>query len=379
MANCQEQEVFKIMLIVMKHDALPEDSDRVIKIIEKLGFQANLIPGANRTAIGITGNPGPVDATAFENLRGVAETIKVTKPYKLASLDFNPSKLVVRVGEARIGGDELTIIAGVCSVETREQAFTVAEAVKKSGAQMFRGGAFKPRTNPYAFQGLGEEGLQIMAEIRERWGLPIVTEAMDERGADLVEKYADCIQIGARNMQNFSLLKRVGRSSLPVLLKRGMSATLEDLLSASEYILAEGNKNVILCERGIRTFANHSRNTLDLSIVPAAQKLTHLPIIVDPSHGAGKTFMVAPLARAAVAVGADGIIVEMHPEPAKALSDSSQALTPAQYLEMVEQLKVLHDVMQAVLTFRGNNEQRQFAAETCPRRARRAGERLALY
>lgn len=328
---------------------MPEDVDGVVEIIEKLGFQAHLIPGANRTAIGITGNPGAVDATAFANLAGVAETIKVTKPYKLSSLDFNPSKLVVRVGKAAIGGDELTIIAGVCSVENREQAFTVAEAVKKSGAHLFRGGAFKPRTNPYAFQGLGEEGLQIMAEIRQTFGLAIVTEAMDERGADLVEKYADCIQIGARNMQNFSLLKRVGRSKLPVLLKRGMSATLDDLLSASEYILAEGNKNVILCERGIRTFATHSRNTLDLSIVPAAQKLTHLPIIVDPSHGTGKTFMVAPLAKAAVAVGADGIMVEMHPEPAKALSDGSQALTPLQYLEMVEQLKIIHAALSPVL------------------------------
>lgn len=334
------------MLIVMKSDAVPEDSERVIKIIENFGYQAHLIPGANRTAIGITGNAGAVDATAFENLPGVAQTIRVTKPYKLSSLDFNPTKLVVRVGEARIGGGELTLIAGVCSVETREQAFTVAEAVKKSGAKLFRGGAFKPRTNPYAFQGLGEAGLQIMAEIRDRFGLAIVTEAMDERGADLVERYADCIQIGARNMQNFSLLKRVGRSKLPILLKRGMSATLDDLLSATEYILAEGNKNVILCERGIRTFSDHSRNTLDLSIVPAAQKLTHLPIIVDPSHGTGKTFMVAPLARAAVAVGADGILVEMHPEPAKALSDGSQALTPAQYLEMVEQLKIIHDVLQ---------------------------------
>jgi 3-deoxy-7-phosphoheptulonate synthase len=337
------------MLIVMTPDALPKDSENVIRIIEKLGLKANLIPGANRTAIGITGNSGAVDATAFENLPGVAETIKVTKPYKLSSLDFNPSKLVVRIGGASIGGDELTIIAGVCSVETREQAFTVAEAVKKSGSKVFRGGAFKPRTNPYAFQGLGEEGLQIMAEIRDRFGLAILTEAMDERGADLVEKYADCIQIGARNMQNYSLLKRVGRSKLPVMLKRGMSATLDDLLSASEYILAEGNKNVILCERGIRTFSDHSRNTLDLSIVPATQKLSHLPIIVDPSHGAGKTYMVAPLAKAAVAVGADGIIVEMHPEPAKALSDGSQALTPTQYLEMVEQLKVIHDVLHPAL------------------------------
>lgn len=337
------------MLIVMKHDATQGDFDRVVEIIESLGFQAHLIEGANRAAIGITGNPGAVDPTAFENLSGVAETIRVTKPYKLSSLDFNPKRKIVRIGAAEFGGGNLEIIAGVCSVETREQTFTVAEAVKRSGAKLFRGGAFKPRTNPYAFQGLGEEGLQIMAEVRERFGLAIVTEAMDERGVDLVEKYADCIQIGTRNMQNFALLKRIGKSHLPIILKRGMSATLDDLLSAAEYILAEGNKNVILCERGIRTFSDHSRNTLDLSIVPAAKKVSHLPIIVDPSHGTGKTYMVAPLARAAVAVGADGILVEMHPEPARALSDGAQALTPAQYLEMVEQLKVIHEVVQPAL------------------------------
>lgn len=338
------------MLIVMKPDASPEDAERVAEVIKSFGFQPHLIPGVNRTAIGITGNNGSVDANAFEHLPGVAETIRVTKPYKLASLDFNPQRLTVRVGAARVGGDagELTLVAGVCSVETPEQVFTVAEAVRKSGAKIFRGGAFKPRTNPYAFQGLGEAGLQILAEVRERFGLAIVTEAMDERGADLVEKYADCLQIGARNMQNFSLLKRAGQSTLPVLLKRGMSATLEDLLSAAEYILAEGNKNVILCERGIRTFSNHARNTLDLSIIPAVKRVSHLPIIADPSHGTGKAFMVAPLARAAVAVGADGILVEMHPEPAKALSDGAQALTPAEYLEMVAQLRVIHEVMSPI-------------------------------
>ena len=340
------------MLIVMKHDARREDFDRVVEIIENLGYQPHLIEGANRTAIGITGNPGAVDPTAFENLPGVAETIRVTKPYKLSSLDFNPQRKVVRIGRAEIGGGNLEIIAGVCSVETREQTFTVAEAVRKSGAKLFRGGAFKPRTNPYAFQGLGEEGLKILAEVRERFGLAIVTEAMDEAQVDLVEKYADCIQIGTRNMQNYTLLKRIGKSALPIILKRGMSATLDDLLSAAEYILTEGNKNVILCERGIRTFADHSRNTLDLSIVPAAKKVSQLPIIVDPSHGAGKTYMVAPLAKAAVAVGADGILVEMHPEPAKALSDGAQALTPAQYLEMAAQLKVIHEVANPSIVLR---------------------------
>lgn len=333
------------MLIVMSHDAASADFDRVVEVIEGLGFQAHLIPGENRTAIGITGNQGPVESSAFENLPGVVATIRVTKPFKLASLDFHPQKSVVKIGNAEIGGEDLTLIAGVCSVENREQLFTVAETVAKSGAQLFRGGAFKPRTNPYAFQGLGETGLQMMAEVREEFGLPIVTEAMDEAGVDLVEKYADCIQVGARNMQNYSLLKRIGQSSLPVLLKRGMSATLDDLLSAAEYILHQGNQNVILCERGIRTFSDHARNTLDLSIVPAIKRISHLPVIVDPSHGAGKTYMVTPLARAGVAVGADGILVEIHPEPAKALSDGSQALTPPQYLELVEQIRMIHQLI----------------------------------
>jgi 3-deoxy-7-phosphoheptulonate synthase len=330
------------MLIVMKHDAREADFERVVETIEKMGYRAHRIPGAERMAIGITGNSGAVDASAFELLPGVAQTIRVTKPYKLSSLDFHPAKTVVRIGKTEIGGGELTLIAGVCSVESREQTFAVAEAVRKSGARLFRGGAFKPRTNPYAFQGLGEAGLQILAEVRERFGLAIVTEAMDDAQIDLVENYADCIQIGARNMQNFTLLKRAGKSHLPILLKRGMSATLDDLLSAAEYVMVQGNENVILCERGIRTFSDHSRNTLDLSIVPAIQKVSHLPVIVDPSHGTGKTFMVAPLARAGVAVGADGILIEMHPEPAKALSDGSQALTPTQYLELVEQLKIIH-------------------------------------
>lgn len=333
------------MLIVMSHDAEQRDFDRVVEVIENLGFQANLIPGENRAAIGITGNSGPVDSSAFENLRGVAATIRVTKPFKLASLDFHPAKTIVKVGQAEVGGDDLTLVSGVCSVENREQLFTVAKVVAQSGAQIFRGGAFKPRTNPYAFQGLGETGLQMMAEVREEFGLPIVTEAMDENGVDLVEKYADCIQVGARNMQNFSLLKRIGQSSLPVFLKRGMSATLDDLLSAAEYILAEGNPNVILCERGIRTFSDHARNTLDLSVVPAIKRVSHLPVIVDPSHGTGKTFMVTPLARAGVAVGADGIVVEIHPEPAKALSDGAQALTPEQYLELVEQIRMIHKLI----------------------------------
>ncbi len=330
------------MLIVMKADASRQDVERVVDVVESLGFKAHPMPGSSRTAIGITGNRGAVDPSNFENLPGVAETIRVTKPYKLISNDLRPDKSVIKIGTAAIGDGDLALIAGVCSVESHEQMFTVAEAVKKSGAKFFRGGAFKPRTSPYAFQGLGEKGLEMLVEVRDAFGLYIVTEAMDEHGVDLVEKYGDVIQIGARNMQNFALLKRVGRSKLPVLLKRGMSATLEEFLLAAEYIMSEGNYNVILCERGVRTFADHSRNTLDLSIVPAVRKISHLPIIVDPSHGTGKNYMVAPLARAGVAVGADGILVEMHPQPEKAWSDGAQALLPEQYLEMVEQLKIIH-------------------------------------
>jgi 3-deoxy-7-phosphoheptulonate synthase len=337
------------MLIVMKTDATQRDIDRVVSVIEELGFRAHPMPGANRTAIGITGNPGAIDPTHFENLEGVAEALRVTKPYKLISLDLKHDKTIVKVGDAEIGSDDLTIMAGPCAIESHEQAFTVAESVKRSGAKFYRGGAFKPRTSPYAFQGLGEEGLKIMAEVREAFGLKIITEAMDERGLELVERYADIIQIGARNMQNYSLLKRVGRSKLPVMLKRGLSATLDEWLLSAEYIMSEGNYNVILCERGVRTFVNHSRNTLDLSVVPAAQRITHLPIIVDPSHGTGKTFMVTPLARAAVAVGADGIIVEIHPKPECALSDGAQALTPELYSQLVDEVRAIHEVIAPVL------------------------------
>jgi 3-deoxy-7-phosphoheptulonate synthase len=333
------------MLIVMKADAVQEDVDRVLEVIEKLGFRPHAMPGASRTAIGITGNAGAVDPTHFENLSGVAEAIRVTKPYKLISKDLRPEKSIIKVGNAQIGGDELAIIAGPCAVENPEQVFSVAEAVSESGAKFFRGGAFKPRTSPYAFQGMGEDGLKILAQVREQFKLNIVTEAMDERGIDLVEKYGDCIQIGARNMQNFSLLKYVGQTRKPVLLKRGLSATLDEFLLAAEYIMAEGNYDVILCERGIRTFANHARNTMDLSIVPAVQRLTHLPIIVDPSHGTGRNYMVNPLARAAVAVGADGLIIEVHSRPEEALCDGAQALTPAQYAELSGQVKAIHAIL----------------------------------
>lgn len=330
------------MLIVMKPGASASDIERVLEVIETLGFRGHTLPGENRTAIGVTGNQGSIDPAHFENLSGVADAIRVTKPYKLISKDLRPEKSVIKVGTGTIGGDELAIIAGPCAIESREQLFATAEVISKSGAKFFRGGAYKPRTSPYAFQGLGEDGVKMLADVREQYGLNIVTEAMDERGVDAVEKYGDCIQIGARNMQNFSLLKYVGKTRKPVLLKRGLSATLDELLLAAEYIMAEGNYDVILCERGIRTFASHARNTMDLSVVPAVHRMTHLPIIVDPSHGTGHNYMVTPLARAGVAVGADGLIIEVHPCPEEAMCDGAQALTPRQYAQLVVQVEELY-------------------------------------
>jgi 3-deoxy-7-phosphoheptulonate synthase len=333
------------MLIVMKADAAERDIAEVERVITELGYRPHTVPGPSRTAVCITGNQGPVDPTPFENLHGVAETIRVTKPYKLITLDFHPDKSVVQVGDAAIGGDELAIIAGPCAVESRDQLFAVAESVRRSGARFLRGGAFKPRTSPYAFQGLGEEGLKILADAREAFGLRIVTEALDEHGIDLLERYADVIQIGARNMQNFSLLRRAGRSHLPVLLKRGLSAMLDEWLLAAEYIMSEGNYNVILCERGVRTFAQHTRNTLDLAAIPAVRRLSHLPVLVDPSHGTGHNYMVMPLARAGVAAGADGLIIEVHNHPERALSDGAQALTLEQYEHLVAEVRAIHEVI----------------------------------
>ncbi len=333
------------MLIVMKADATDGQVEAVLRVAEQLGFKGHPMPGATRTAIGITGNQTAVDPSHFENLPGVAEAIRVSKPYKLITLDLRPEKTIVRVGDATIGGDELGIIAGPCAVESRAQAFAIAEAVRRSGARFFRGGAYKPRTSPYAFQGLGEEGLRILAEIRDAYGLKIVTEALDEAGVDLVEQYGDMIQIGARNMQNFSLLRRAGKARLPILLKRGLSATLDEWLLAAEYIMAEGNYQIVLCERGIRTFAQHTRNTLDLAAIPAVRRISHLPVIVDPSHGTGKNFMVTPLARAGVAVGADGLIIEVHDQPEHALSDGAQALTLEQYEQLVGEVRAIHEVI----------------------------------
>src|SRR5580704_196266 len=331
------------MLVVMQAQATEEQVRAVCQKIEALGYRPHSMPGAQRTAIGMTGNKGEVEAGSLEEMPGVQEVIRVSKPYKLVSRDTKPDNTVVKFAAANantqpvtIGGRDLAIIAAPCGIETRDQAFTIAERVARAGAQFFRGGAYKPRTSPYSFQGLGEEGLKIMAEIRDRFGLLIVTEAVDYESLDLVDEYADVIQIGARNMQNFSLLKRAGRARKPVLLKRGISATLEEFLMAAEYIMSEGNYNIVLCERGVRTFADHTRNTLDLSIVPAVQRL---------SHGTGKRNKVTPLSRAAVAVGADGLIVEVHHDPDRALSDGMQSLYPDQFDALMVQVTQIASVL----------------------------------
>jgi 3-deoxy-7-phosphoheptulonate synthase len=341
------------MLIVMQSQATEEQVRAVCERIESLGLRAHPIPGSNRTAIGITGNSGAIDIGSLEAMSGVVECIPVSKPYKLVSRDAKEENTVVRIptpaGEVCIGGAALAIIAGPCAVETREQAMAVAGHVKAAGAHLFRGGAYKPRTSPYSFQGLGEPGLKILAEVRERFGLGIVTEAIDNESIDLVEKYADVIQIGARNMQNFSLLKRAGKASKPVLLKRGMSATLDEFLMAAEYILSEGNYQLILCERGVRTFSEHTRNTLDLSIIPAVQSRSHLPILVDPSHGTGRRNKVLPLSRAAIAVGADGLIVEVHHDPDHALSDGAQSIIPEELEELMKEVRQIASVVHRTL------------------------------
>src|SRR5215831_12228625 len=340
------------MLVVMKAQATEEQIKAVCDHIEALGYRPHPMPGAQRTAIGLTGNAGPLDPEQFESLPNVAEAIPVSKPYKLVSREVRNEDSLIRVKpldgggrEVVIGGKDLAIIAGPCAVESSEQAFAAAGRVRKAGARLFRGGAFKPRTSPYTFQGLGEEALKILAEVRRQFGLLIVTETIDPENCDLVEQYADVLQVGARHMQNFSLLKRVGRSPRPVLLKRGMSATLEEFLMAAEYILSEGNYSVVLCERGVRTFADHTRNTLDLSVIPAVQRLSHLPIIVDPSHGTGKRNKVTPLSRAAVAVGADGLIIEVHPDPDNALSDGMQSLYPDQFDALMGQVRQIAAVL----------------------------------
>ncbi|HEY6249695.1 MAG TPA: 3-deoxy-7-phosphoheptulonate synthase [Candidatus Angelobacter sp.] len=335
------------MLVVMQANASEEQVRAVCQKIKSLGYRAHPIPGTQRTAIGITGNTGAVEIGSLDEMSGVQEVIRVSKPYKLVSRDVKEDNTVVRFpgSDGSFGGHDLGIIGGPCSVESREQAFIVAERVARAGARFFRGGAYKPRTSPYTFQGLGECALKIMAEIRERFGLRIVTEAIDNESLELVAEYADMIQIGARNMQNFSLLKKAGRMRKPVLLKRGMSATLEEFLMAAEYILSEGNYEVVLCERGVRTFADHTRNTLDLSIVPAVQRLSHLPIVVDPSHGTGKRDKVQPMSRAAIASGADGLLIEVHHDPDRALSDGAQSILPDQFDELMSEIRQIGAVV----------------------------------
>jgi len=337
------------MLVVMQSHATEEQVSAVCRRIESLGLKAHPIPGAARTAIGITGNDGAVDLGVLESMPGVVECIPVSKPYKLVSRDTKEEDSILRIpapaGEVLIGGPHLALVAGPCAVESEAQCLAVAAQLKPAGVRLFRGGAYKPRTSPYSFQGLGEAGLKVLAKVREEFGFGIVTEAVDHESLDLVEQYADVIQIGARNMQNFSLLKRAGRARKPILLKRGMSATLDEFLMAAEYILSEGNYQVMLCERGVRTFSDFSRNTLDLAVVPAVKKRSHLPILVDPSHGTGKRHKVLPLSLAAVAVGADGLLVEVHHQPEKALSDGMQSILPEEFRELSEQVRQIAAVV----------------------------------
>lgn len=333
------------MLVVMDQSATPEQIRAVVHKIESLGMKAEPIPGGQRTSVCVLQNQGAVDPALFTGMPGVMDAIRVSKPFKLVSRETHREDTVFDVAGVTVGGGNLTIIAGPCSVESYEQTLETAKAIKAAGAHMLRGGAFKPRTSPYAFQGLAEEGLKILARVREETGLPIVTEAIDHEVCDLVERYADVIQIGTRNMQNYSLLRRAGRARIPVLLKRGMSATYEEWLMAAEYIMSEGNRRVILCERGVRTFADHLRNTLDLSVVPFVQRITHLPVFVDPSHGAGNRDMVAPLSFGAVAVGASGLMIEVHHNPPAALSDGAQSLWPDQFAKLMKKLPKLVDVL----------------------------------
>jgi 3-deoxy-7-phosphoheptulonate synthase len=329
------------VLIVMAADASRENVAQVTARIASLGLTAHPIPGAQRVAIGITGNQGAVDPALFESLPGVLEVIPVSHPYKLVSREAKPEASVVHVAGVPVGGGSFAVIAGPCAVETYEQTRAIAGHARQSGAQILRGGAFKPRTSPYAFQGLGKNGLEILRDVGREVGMPVVSEALDERSLELVVEFCDMIQIGARNMQNYALLRLCGQARKPVLLKRGMAATVDELLMAAEYVLVGGNYDVVLCERGIRTFTDHTRNTLDLAAVVAVQRLSHLPIVVDPSHGTGKRHKVVPLARAAAAVGADGVMIEVHSDPPRALSDGAQAILPEELSELLQQVAAL--------------------------------------
>ena len=334
------------MLIVMQHGATKRQIDAVVRTIEEMGYQARPMPGKQRTAVGLVGNDGKVDASRLAALDGVLDIIHVSQPYKQVSREWKADSTVVRLpGGLAIGGDEIVVMAGPCSVESESQIIAAAQAVREAGAAILRGGAFKPRTSPYAFQGLGKKGLELLRKAREETGLLIVTEVMESDTVDLVAEVADIIQIGARNMQNFALLKRIGRAKKPVLLKRGIAATITELLLSAEYLLAEGNDQVVLCERGIRGFDPSTRNVFDLTAIPLVHKLSHLPIIADPSHATGLRDKVTPMARAAVAAGADGLIVEVHPQPEKALSDGAQSLTPEQFAELMRQVRAIAEVI----------------------------------
>lgn len=336
------------MIVVMKPGSTDEEIEVVIQRLEALGFGAHLSRGAERTVIGAIGGAterARLASAGLEALPGVERLVPIMKPFKLVSREFKKDPSAVKVGDVLIGGPEVVVIAGPCAVEGRDQLLRTAEIVSRAGARLLRGGAFKPRTSPYAFQGLEEEGLKILAEARERYGTPVVTEVVAPEQVPLVTKYADMLQVGARNMQNFYLLRAVGKSGKPVLLKRGMSATIQEWLMAAEYILSEGNYQVVLCERGIRTFETETRNTLDLNAVPVVKELTHLPVIVDPSHGTGKWNLVAPMARAAIAAGADGVAVEVHPKPEEALSDGQQSLTPEHFRRMMEEVAAIAEAV----------------------------------
>lgn len=339
------------MLVVMQPTATQADIERVCEEISRQGFKPLPLPGATRTAIGLLGDDSKVDWSHIEGLPEVASVLIVQKPYRQAAREWKTEPTIVEIAPGvRVGGDEVPIFAGPCSVENEKQILGAARAVWAAGAVALRGGAFKPRSSPYAFQGLGKKGLELLALAREDTGLAVITEAMDEGQADLVAEYADCIQIGARNMQNYSLLRHVGKLGKPVLLKRGMAATINDLLLSAEYVLSEGNPNVILCERGVRTFDSATRNLFDLTAIPVVHKLSHLPIVADPSHGTGLREKVTPMARAAVAAGADGIIVEVHPEPDKALSDGAQSLYPEQFAKLVAELKAIASAIDRSVT-----------------------------
>ena len=335
------------MIIIMESNSTHEQIENVLETIKKLGFRPHISYGEERTVIGVIGNERQISDSIFKSLPGVENVIPILKPYKLVSREFKKESTIIKVGDVLIGNGHRAVIAGPCSVENEEQIIQSAMIAKKYGANLLRGGAYKPRTSPYTFQGLGLEGLKLLKKAKEVTGLPIVTEVMEVNEVEIVAEYADVLQIGTRNMQNYRLLKAVGKINKPVLLKRGMAATLQEFLMSAEYILSEGNYNVILCERGIRTFVDYTRNTLDLNIIPAVKKLSHLPIIVDPSHGTGKRDFVIPMSLAAIAAGADGIIVEMHPDPNKSISDADQTISPDQFQELMKKIKSLENLMKS--------------------------------